>query len=71
MRWTKHKRIRLDEGGVKLAADINAAVVVNRGEPGTSNYVSSESQVEVVQDSRKRPGPDDGDDRQPDPKENQ
>jgi hypothetical protein len=70
MRWTKQKRIRLDEGGVKVAADINAAVVVNRGEPDTSNQVSSESHVRVVQDSRKRPDPEHGESTQTEPKEN-
>lgn len=70
MRWTKQKRIRIDEDGVNLAADVNAAVVVNRGEAGTSNKVSSESHVRVVQDSRNRPHREDGENTQTDPKEN-
>jgi hypothetical protein len=70
MRWTKQKRIRLDEGGVKLAADINAAVVVNRGEPGTTNQVSSDSHVRVVQDSRTQPDPEDGEKTQTETREN-
>jgi hypothetical protein len=52
MRW--QKLIRLERDGVSLAADVNAAIAVNRGETGATNTVESVSQVRVVQDSRRR-----------------
>ncbi len=57
MRW--QKLIRLERDGVSLAADVNAAIAVNRGETGATNTVESVSQVRVVQDSRRR-SPDSG-----------
>jgi hypothetical protein len=51
MRW--HKRIRLEEDAINLAADIDAVVAINRGAPGTTNRVDSVSSVTVVQDSRR------------------
>lgn len=54
MRWIK--RIRVEQEGLSLAADINAAVSINDAEPGTTQTVRSESHVRVVQDSR-RDGP--------------
>jgi hypothetical protein len=53
MRW--HKRIRLDEDAINLAADIDAVVAINRGAPGATNRVESASSVTVVQDSRRHP----------------
>jgi hypothetical protein len=43
MRW--HKRIRLDEDAINLAADIDAVVAINRGAPGATNRVESASNV--------------------------
>jgi pyridoxal biosynthesis lyase PdxS len=57
MRW--QKLIRLERNGVSLAADINAAIAVNRGETGTTNTVESVSHARVVQDSGRR-SPDSG-----------
>lgn len=57
MQW--RKRIRFEREGVSVAADINAAIVVNQGESGVTNKVDSVSHVRVVQDSRRR---------EPDPK---
>jgi hypothetical protein len=54
MKW--HKRIRLERDGVDLAAEINAAVAVNRGSPGTTTAVESHSRATAVQDSRHRAG---------------
>ena len=51
MRW--QKLIRLEKDGVSLAADVNAAIAVNRGETNTVESVSV-SHVRVVQDSRRR-----------------
>jgi hypothetical protein len=51
MKW--HKRIRFDRDGVSVAADVNAAVSVNRGEADETNVVRSVSHVHVVQDSRR------------------
>jgi hypothetical protein len=51
MQW--RKRIRLNRDGVSVAADINAAIAVNQGEPGATNKVESVSHVRVVQDSRR------------------
>jgi hypothetical protein len=50
MQW--RKRIRFDRDGVSIAADVNAAVTVNRDEPGTTNETRSVSHARVVQDSR-------------------
>lgn len=52
MRW--HKRIRIERDGVNLAADINAGLAVNRGDPGATTRVESVSHVRVDQDSRRR-----------------
>jgi hypothetical protein len=52
MQW--QKLIRLERDGVSLAAEVNAAIAVNRGETGATNAVESVSQVRVVQDSRRR-----------------
>jgi hypothetical protein len=57
MRW--RKRIRIDKDGVSVAADVNAAISVNRGEADATNRVSSVSHVHVVQNSR-RAGQDQG-----------
>jgi hypothetical protein len=51
MKW--RKRIRFDKDGVSVAADVNAAISVNRGEADATNEVSSVSHVHVVQDSRR------------------
>jgi hypothetical protein len=53
MRWLR--RIRIDGDGVSLAADVNAAVNVNRGHSGETNVTRSVSHVRVEQDSRRRP----------------
>jgi hypothetical protein len=66
MRW--HKRIRLDEDAINLAADIDAVVAINRGAPGTTTRVASASSVTVVQDSRRDPEAAE-EQPQPDPKE--
>jgi hypothetical protein len=50
MKW--RKRIRIDREGLSLDADINAAIAVNKGQPGTTNKVESVSHARVVQDSR-------------------
>ena len=50
MRW--HKRIRIKRDGVDLAADINAALAVNQGDPGATSKVESVSHARVIQDSR-------------------
>jgi|GraSoiStandDraft_51_1057287.scaffolds.fasta_scaffold809156_3 hypothetical protein len=51
MRWLK--QIRIEEDGLNLAADIQAAFAVNRGRLGETNEVESTSHVTVVQDSRR------------------
>ena len=53
MRWIK--RIRLDKEGVKVAADVHAAVSVNTDEPGATQTVRSVSHTSVAQDSRDTP----------------
>ena len=65
MRW--HKRIRLQEDGIDLAADIDAVIAINRGRPGTTTRVESDSSVTAVQDSR--PASAAGEPPQTDPKE--
>ncbi|HEU0317527.1 MAG TPA: hypothetical protein VFR49_09375 [Solirubrobacteraceae bacterium] len=65
MRWSK--RIRIEEDGLDLAADIDAAIAVNHGRPGTTNRVTQASRVAVVQDARRDRGA--GEPPQPDPKE--
>jgi hypothetical protein len=52
MRW--HRRIRIERDGVNIAADVNAAVAVNQGDPGATSKVESVSHARVVQDSRRR-----------------
>jgi hypothetical protein len=52
MRW--HKRIRLNQDGLKVIADVNAAVTVNRGETASTTRTESVSHATVVQDSRVR-----------------
>jgi hypothetical protein len=66
MQW--QKLIRLERDGVSLAAEVNAAIAVNRGEPGATNTVESVSHVRVVQDSRRRP-PDSGGTKAPNEEE--
>jgi hypothetical protein len=57
MQW--RRRIRIDRDGVSVAADVNAALSVNRGRSGEANVVRSVSHVRVVQDSRRgAPEPD-------------
>ena len=51
MEW--RKRIRIDRDGISVAADINAAISVNRGEADATNEAKSVSHVHVVQDSRR------------------
>jgi hypothetical protein len=51
MKW--RKRIRFEKDGVSVAADVNAAISVNRGEADETNAVRSVSHVRVVQDSRR------------------
>ncbi len=67
MQW--RKRIRIEEDGLDLdlAADIDAAVAVNHGRPGTTTRVARTSRVTAVQDSRR--DRDAGEPPQPDPKE--
>jgi hypothetical protein len=65
MRW--FKQVRIDEDGLNLAADIEAAIAVNRGRTGATNKVESTSHISVVQDSRRRRAA--GEQPQTDPKE--
>lgn len=51
MRW--NKRIRIEQEGVNLAADINAGISVNQGGSGATTEVDSISCARVVQDSRR------------------
>jgi hypothetical protein len=51
MKW--RKRMRIDKDGVSIAADVDAAISVNRGEADATNQVRSVSHVHVVQDSRR------------------
>ena len=51
MGW--RKRIRINRDGLNVAADVNAAVTVNRGGRGSASRTESVSQVRVVQDSRR------------------
>jgi hypothetical protein len=51
MRW--HKRIRIERDGVDLAADINAGLAVNQGDPGTTTRVEAISETRVAQHSRR------------------
>ena len=48
MRW--QQRIRLEKGGVDLAADVNAAMTVNRSAPRLRTNVEAVSHTRVVQD---------------------
>jgi hypothetical protein len=50
MRW--QQLIRLEKRGVRLAADVNAAVTVNQLERGAATNVAAASHARVVQDSR-------------------
>jgi hypothetical protein len=50
MRW--RKRIRINSEGVRLAADVDAAISVNRAKSGATTESRSVSHVRVVQDSR-------------------
>jgi hypothetical protein len=52
MRW--HKRIRIQRDGVDLAADINAGLAVNQGDPGATTKVEAVSDARVAQRSRRR-----------------
>ena len=65
MRW--FKQIRIAENGLNLAADVEAAIAVNRGRTGATSKVESTSHVSVVQDSRRRRAA--GEQPQTDPKE--
>jgi len=49
MRRVARKRIRTAKDGLSIAADLNAVVSVNRGEPGTTNFVRGESHVRAEQ----------------------
>lgn len=51
MRW--HKRIRIERDGVDLAADVSAALAVNRGGEGATTRVDSVSHARVDQDLRR------------------
>jgi hypothetical protein len=51
MQW--RKRIRFDRDGVSIVADVNAAVTINRDEPGMTNEARSVSHARGVQDSRR------------------
>jgi hypothetical protein len=53
MRW--RRRIHIEREGIEVVADVNAAVSVNRSEPGATNQVHSVSHARVVQDSRRPP----------------
>jgi hypothetical protein len=48
----RRRRIRIDRDGLSVAADVNAAISVNRGRAGETNVVRSVSHARVVQDSR-------------------
>jgi hypothetical protein len=50
MRW--HKRIRVQRDGIDLAADLNAVIAVNQGDPGEATRVESVSSARVDQDPR-------------------
>jgi hypothetical protein len=65
MRW--HKRIRLDRDGLDLAAEVDAVIAVNIGQPGRTTRIDQTSSVTVVQEAR-RAG-DSGEPSPPDPKE--
>lgn len=53
----RRKRIRFDGNGVSVAVDINAAIAVNRADPGATNESTSVSHVRVAQGAGS-PGPD-------------
>lgn len=61
MRW--QQLIRLESGRVNLAADVSAAVNVNRLEPGATTNVKAASHARVVQNSRFATSDVDGDER--------
>jgi hypothetical protein len=65
MRW--HKRIRLDRDGIDLAAEVDAVIAINAGQPGSTTRVQRTSRVTVVQDARRAGDPHEP--PQPDPKE--
>jgi hypothetical protein len=72
VKW--NRRIRLERDGIDLAAEINAAVAVNRGTPGQTTKVDSQttkvdsaSRVSAARRSRRAPG--DAEAPQTDPKE--
>jgi hypothetical protein len=51
MRKVFKRRIRRQEGGVNIAADIDAVVSVNRGESGQTSSIRSRSRRRIVQRS--------------------
>jgi hypothetical protein len=48
------KRIRREEGGVQIAADVNAVVSANVGQRGSTSRVTSTQRSRVVQRSSRR-----------------
>lgn len=53
MRWVKHQKIRIKDGSIDLAADINAAVAVNTGTGEQVTHASAHSEAGVHQGSRR------------------
>jgi hypothetical protein len=56
MRKVFNRRVRREEDGLNLAADINAVVAVTEGERG-KNAVSSKTRTRVVQRSKRSGSP--------------
>jgi hypothetical protein len=56
------KRIRRNEDGTQLAADVNAVVAANVNEPGSRSSITSRQRIVQKQDSRpKDEAPEGGD----------
>jgi len=56
MRKVIKKRLRHEAEGLKVVADVDAVIAVNRGEGGESGAAAA-SRQKVVQRSRRRAGP--------------
>ena len=50
MRW--RKQVRISREGLELAADVNAAIVVNSGEPDADRTAEASSHLRIVQRTR-------------------
>lgn len=50
MRW--HKQVRISREGLDLAAEVNAAIVVNSDEPDADRTADASSHVRIVQNAR-------------------